>query len=485
MTWCFLVNTAPFLSDFFLKLSKEVVRAGDECLIVFTSKFVEYEKRHVVPEGVRVVSFVDWCLQSPDIKEIPPGKLSWKDFFPVFDRFKRASISYKTATERITYDYAFFRELIETKHIDAFFFEPPSGVNTQIAYLLAKEKKIPYIGLLTSKIYNHLDLLDSKYTDSRYGETFARIQVQDLTAQERKLALEYMNSFVSHKKILSYMGLQKIRFSPVGFLRHYGTRGIYVGKILWRYAKIRRKARQYDFEAETRWIRSIRAPFETLRRQARIRAQRSFYRFADKTDAGRFFLFPLHLQPEISTSVFATYYNDQLNTIRNTAFALPFPYKLYVREHPSAIGTKPDKFYEEIQKIPQVVLISAEESPDGLIKDSCGVIVLSSTIGMEAVLVGKPVYALGDVFYEYHPLCRNVANFEELKTAIEKDQKNPPDIPNVEEINMRFIVSYMRHTVPGTMTAAVNPDDPNDYREIYRAFRKRIKEIQGVGLVDI
>ena len=481
MKWCFLVNTAPFLSDFFLKLASEIVRGGDDCLVVFTSKFAEYEKGHLVPEGVRVVSFVDWCLQSPDVKEVPPRALSWKEFFSAFDRFKRARISYEDAVSRMAHDYAFFSQLFRTEHIDAIFFEPPSGANTQIAYLLAKEKQIPYISLLTSKIYNHLDLLDVKYTDSRYAATFARLRGEDLTPEEKKFATEYIASFMSHQKTLSYMGLQKIRFSPWSFLSHYAKRAKHVGKILFRYAKIRGRARQYDFEAEARWLRSIRAPFETLRRQARIRRQASYYRFADKRDTGRFFLFPLHLQPELSTSVWATYYNDQLNTIRNAAFALPFPYKLYVREHPSAIGTKPNEFYEEIQKIPQAVIISPEESASQLVADSRGVIALTSTIGMEAALAGKPAYVLGDAFYEYHPLCRRVASFEDLKRAIERDEHTPPDLSNLEGINMRFIASYMRNTVEGTMVAAVKEDDSNDYREIYKAFRKRIEEIKALG----
>ncbi|GAI52002.1 unnamed protein product, partial [marine sediment metagenome] len=150
----------------------------------------------------------------------------------------------------------------------------------------------------------------------------------------------------------------------------------------------------------------------------------------------------------------------------------PFPYKLYVKEHPSAIGTKPGYFYKKIKEIPNTVLVPPYESVENLIKKSQGLVVLTSTMGMEAVLASKPVYALGDVFYDYHPLCRNIDSFKELRQRIQKDLVQKPVLENLENINIRFFVSYFKNTVAGSIIAAGSNNDTNNYKAIYKDIVK-------------
>lgn len=476
MKWCFIVNNAPFLTEFFIKLSYEVVKSGDECLMISTNKFVDYERKPFFPAQCSFLSKVEWCLQyyRKDVLNFPD--LTWKEFFPVFDRVRRLPMTYEIALERVNQEYQFYTHIFEKQRPDAILFEPPSGVGSEIAYLFAKKKGIPYLGLVASRMEGRFDTFDVKYTDSRFRKTFERLNMQDITQKEREFAAEYIDSFISHKRLPSYVGIQKIHFSPLGFISHYISQLRKHAGVLRQYMKERNRVRRYDFEAEARWRRSLAVVWENLKRQIRIRQQEKMYRLYDEKDKGKFYLYPLQLQPESSTSVFATFYSDQVNAIRNMAFTIPFPYKLYVKEHPSAIGKKFNSFYKEICRIPQVVLISPYEDTSLLIQHSRGVITLTSTIGMEAVLAGKPTYVLGNVFYDFHPYCRRVKNFDHLRELIWADHQEPPQSSQIGDMNMRFMFAYLKNTIEGSLIVARDGEDTNAYGNICNALRKRIQE---------
>ena len=125
-----------------------------------------------------------------------------------------------------------------------------------------------------------------------------------------------------------------------------------------------------------------------------------------------------------------------------------------------------------MKRNPNVVLIHPGANVENLIKASKGVITLTSTIGLEAVLLGKPVYALGITIYAYHPLCRKIHSFDELKQGIQEDLSKKNLVENLDEINIRFILSYFKNTIKGNIISSINKNDQNDYGEIYKSIKK-------------
>jgi hypothetical protein len=117
------------------------------------------------------------------------------------------------------------------------------------------------------------------------------------------------------------------------------------------------------------------------------------------TDGERYVFYPLHYEPEMSTMVLAPFYVNQTALIENMAKSLPVGYKLYVKEHPLMIGARPVSYYRSLSKIPDVRLIDPSASPYELIKNARLVIVITGTVGWEALLLEKPVITLGRVFY--------------------------------------------------------------------------------------
>lgn len=480
MKWCIIVGEPPVLMELLGKVSEALLEQGDECVLVYSSKYAEYEKARYFPKGTRNVSKVDWLLEhyNPFYKDY--GNLTWRPLYTEFDRAEtRGDLwpwGYQDSSRRLAQDYQFFEWLFQEEQPDAILFEPPAGVTAHVAYVLAAKFRIPYLGLVGSRIPERLVVYDSEYTDSRYLETFRKLRLQDISEKELKFADRFIREFLSHKQLPSYEGFLKVRFTPVSYILHYMRRVKQVGGPLWRYMRQRKKFKRVDFESEHSLAAALKAPLELALAQVRTVLQRGLYRSMGAED--NFYLFPVHLQPEASTSVQAMHYSDQAATIRHIASALPFPCKLYVKEHPSALGTKPASFYRKIQNIPNAVLVSPYESTPELVRRCLGVVTLTGTVGMEAVMAGKPVYALGEVFYEYHPLCRTPKNFDELREQILRDYKHGARLEDLQEQNRRFVISYLRNTFSGVEAGALAERDPNNYPEIARELQKTVQEKQ-------
>jgi hypothetical protein len=162
----------------------------------------------------------------------------------------------------------------------------------------------------------------------------------------------------------------------------------------------------------------------------------------------RYYLFPLHLHPEASTLIYAPWYVDQAAAVRNIAQCIPADSRLYVKEHISATGRNPFGFYRGIREIPNVRLLGPWEDTPGLIRDSEGVIVLTSTMGWESLNLGKPTFVLGDVFYnEVAPQMR-ASSYPELREKVR--QVRLGRVARVSEHDLRaFKLAIQRGSFPG------------------------------------
>jgi len=468
MKWFFLLNNASFLAEFFGKLAHQPIERGDECLVVMNSKIAELGKKKFFPNNAKFISKVDWCAENYQKNKKEFSNLSWKELFPIFDRYSpRGFFNYNNSFNIVSQTYQFFEFIFNEYKPDAIVGEPPSGLFHEVAYYFCKKNNIPYIGMCGSRFENRIEVYDSEFTNSKYEKTFNEIKNTAIAEEEKNFAKAFIRGFVSHKQVPFYVGLAKIYFTQYGLVKHYIKRVKESGILLFKcFLKVRR-FKGFDYETEIALKHAIITPWRAEKRKFKILFQKNIFFKIGDTDKN-FFFFPLHYQPEASTSVWATYYNDQLNTIKNIAFTLPFPYKLYVKEHPASIGLRSGGFYKKLKELPNVVLISPEENIENIIRKSSGVITLTGTAGMEAALSGKPVYVLGNVFYTYHPLCRKVKNFDELRGAIEKDLTNKINTDNLEDINCHFIVSYFRNTIEGTIVSASQEKDTNNYELIYK-----------------
>jgi hypothetical protein len=471
MKYCFLVTGAPYLMEFLGKFSDAILKEGDECLLVANGKMAEFEKLKYFSKRAKIISKVDWCIANykPDKKEF--GRLSWREFFMTFDRFNLDGQSYDRSINLVNQVYQFFEFIFKEEKPDVIISEPPSDLFDEIAYYFSRKNNKPYLGFIASRFNRRIDIYDLETDCSKFKKTFDNLKITDIKKQEKEFSDDFVVNFISHKQLPPYVLASKIHFSQMELVNHYWRRIRERGKPILKYFASRSKYKNFDYEGEAV---SRRSPFAFLiaqRKKFRIFLQKRL--FKNPGDES-FFVFPLHFQPEASTLVQATYYVNQLNTIKNIAFSLPLPYKLYVKEHPGAVGTRQSGFYRELKKTPNVVLISPASNVEELIKKSAGVITLTSTLGLEAAFSGKTVYVLGDIFYAYHPCCRKVINFSDLKNKLQEDILKRADninLKELKEINARFIISYFKNTVEGNIAEASTSNDSNDYQKIYQDIK--------------
>src|SRR3989344_1462929 len=471
MKWCFLLNQVDYLIEFLNKLSLETLNQGDECIVIANSKISEFtKKRFFTDKRKKIISKVDWLEKN---YKKGPNKylenLSWKEFFPTYDRkstTKSFTFNYDNSIEIVSQLYQFIDFVFKTEKPKYIVSSLPSNIFSEIIYYFCEKNNISYLGFIGSRIKGQIDIFDLKYTCSRYKKSFEKIRYNDLSNKEHEFAKNFVLDFITHKKIPSYEK-KPSAYKPITSLKRYIKREKEILKYILKYYSIRKCVKQFDYESEAVFKHHLIYIWYAIKRYFRILTFKNIF---DKVnDKDKFFLFPLHIQPEASTSVLATYFSDQINSAKNAAFSLPFGYKLYVREHPSSIGYNTKSFYKKLKQIPNIVLISTKENMEDLIKKSQGVVTLTSTVGMETALIGKHSYILGNVFYTYHPLCQKINSFEELKEKIREqiNNKNKISKEELEKINSRFIISYFNNTVVGDINAAHIENDTNNYNTIY------------------
>ena len=144
----------------------------------------------------------------------------------------------------------------------------------------------------------------------------------------------------------------------------------------------------------------------------------------------RYFIFPLHMQPEASTLVLSPFHVNQKTTIINISKLIQPNIMLYVKEHRSALGQHCLAFYKELKQYPNIKLISYRENMFELIKSSLGTINLSSTVGLESLFLKKPSIVLGNVFYNDSGLTFKVNSLDELNLVINKVSEEKFDVEN-------------------------------------------------------
>lgn len=474
MKWLFLINNASFLPEFLGKIAHQLMQDGEECSIVINSKMAEYEKISFLPKNSKIISKVDWCVKNYNSEKNDFGGLGWRDLFTVYERFGLYDYDYEKSLGMAKQLHQFFSYIFTEKKPDIVIGEPPAGLFGLAAYYFCRKNNIVFCGIAESRFPERIDIYDKYWTSSKYQEDFKELKKDGIAPKEKEFAKDFIKNFVSHKTIYSSYYLVKVKFSLVEFVKHYWTRLKELRKVFLQYLLNRNKFKGFDYESEAVLKRSFKAPIRTIIRNIKIPFQKSI--FDEPKPKDKYFFFPMQYEPEASTLVLATYYSNQLATIKNVAVALPFPYKLYLKEHPGSIGVRTNKFYSEIKKIPNAVLLSSENSTPEIVANSAGVITMTSTVGMEAALASKPIYVLGNVFYSYHPLCRKAANFQDLEDKIKEDLVKNAETVNSEDDNIRFILSYFKSSIVANIFEASQKEDKNDYKMICSKVKKWILE---------
>ena len=125
--------------------------------------------------------------------------------------------------------------------------------------------------------------------------------------------------------------------------------------------------------------------------------------------------FALHAQPERTTDPEAGIFSNQFLAIKKLSSLIPKNWEIIVKEHPlqfdirylhlKQLHFRNPNFYELIQSIPNVQIVSENFSSDMLISKSQAVATGTGSVAWEAILKGKHAITFGNTWLSGHPMC--------------------------------------------------------------------------------
>jgi hypothetical protein len=409
---------------------------------------------NISEEGKKVFIFSSYFRDNYDkavVADKYKGINLWETFYADYDRF---FVNYRFKPKKHGYYEAlianmvsFFDNIFTTCKIDHFIYENISNSFAHVCYQVGALNNVGFLGYCVSRMpgrfeiqmerFNTVKLFSQAYDDVRMEEVPQKV-LSDIDAyldryEEDKIPTYHSLSHpLSYKTSLvkKYVSAEKLKMFTSGF------------RYIFKYGE----ELEYSFPIHNPVKMYTHFFFRQLARKMKI--FRSRWIFDKVKPEGDYFVFPLQMKPESSTSVWARHFVDEISLIKNIAFNLPFGTKLYVKEHFVNLGNLPFDVYRELKRIPNVRLVHPLEPNKPLLQHSQGVITLTSTMGFEALMMGKPVVAFGDIFYKKHPLCISVKSFENLHAVFADIRK---DNGRVRDINRRFLAAYYNCTYEGNV----------------------------------
>lgn len=106
---------------------------------------------------------------------------------------------------------------------------------------------------------------------------------------------------------------------------------------------------------------------------------------------------------------------ELFSVLEAAADSLPDSVKIVVKEHPSC-----SKDFSDLHKKNSRIYFANSQNTQLLIEKSMAVATINSSVGLEAMLLNKPVIVLGEAFYNIEKLVYSAGNLEQLKQLFVK-----------------------------------------------------------------
>ena len=136
----------------------------------------------------------------------------------------------------------------------------------------------------------------------------------------------------------------------------------------------------------------------------------------------KFFYFPLHFQPEATTSAKGRHYVELHEVALSVSRALPADVKLVLKEHPhqyKKLLPRPKGFFRRFSEIPNVILVNSDTNSNAIRRRCLGVITVSGSNGFEILASGKAVIAFGSAPWRDAPNVFTIRSQGDVENALE------------------------------------------------------------------
>lgn len=437
MNYCFLARPALniFSPKLFLDIRDRYDRDAKGFFIVMNKKEAD-DVEKLVPDG-KVYDVSIYMEQH------------WNDFsFERFCEFERkydcAPIWQYIYTDRFLierdYDYtiktttglfAFFEDIFTNNYIDIYYSETIATLLCYIAYLVGKKTNTRFFAQTGARGCDGTHHYNINDPFNGVVGMKADYEHQSYSKEELLRAEDFLCSFEKKEIIPAYMQWtgRKPRFKWSFLL-------LPIKRLLSKYRRNNSNPYSYMYYKS---YKHITDPFLFYIRYQRCK---KYYKRADFNK--KYVFYPLHYQPEASTIVCAQKYEKQLFYIDSWSKSLPADTLLYVKEHYAILGHRDPQFYKELRKYPNVVLVNPWESTRQLEMNAEAVTTLTGTAGWESMLLRKPVFLGGNVFFDNAPGVIKIKDIYGRYMNYISSWKKPS-----RESIINYLCSYFRAIKPG------------------------------------
>ncbi len=357
---------------------------------------------------------------------------------------------------------------LETERPDGIVFSVVGGLASYLLNTIAKAKGIKIHIINLTRVKNRYSISEDFRTLTSIDALYEKIKKGELSfPKERSLAEAFLDEFRRHPA--PYTSTVSPKNRPV-------TRNRQLKFLLpWNALK------------SLRWIVKMTHDYFTGNYQNDYTTIKPWYFLLDKVQQKlrmlvgygdiyndidlnhNFAFFPLQVEPEISTSLYAPYFMDQIWVAKQFARSLPIDFKLYIKEHPAMYGKRPLRFYRELKKIPNVRLVKPNVMSFDLTTKAALVTVITSTVGWEALLLQKPVIIFGDVFFNKLPGVRKCEVVSCLPQLVSEQLTKPA---HNDEALLQYLTAIYKDSVDVNLATiwdvegGMNLNDPARAQEL-------------------
>lgn len=348
------------------------------------------------------------------------------------DRFFFEEVTYEQQMYWLELNYKRVLEILDEFKPDAIWDLDNAELSRSIIAEVATVREIPYISIDHSRFEKYkVPTYSTIFRNNYFFEKFS----ENLKSNKERLETEYsyINHFRSQDKIMSQIfrgditsDYERPKISYI--FKYILSKSIYLFNITF-------VGKNYKLRRDNKIIFPSNIKFlfffiVSMLKRWWLLGPNKYFSIPDLEK--KYIYMPLHLIPESSTSVLAPFYLNELASIQQVSKALPIGWYLYVKEHQSMLGERPIEFYRQVNKLPNVKMISVNyfRDPKPLILGSMGVITVTGSAAYEAALLGKKALIFGDVSFGVMNGIARVRSFEDLPSKIKmfNEIEEPLDI---------------------------------------------------------
>jgi hypothetical protein len=448
----YLINTGKNFDHFFSNLHNEIVKHGNyECCFAFDSSYTFDKSKHLQISNEPYI-FSDFFSTSAFDEDVLSRYKEFNLNNAIFADFERANeygilknIDRKYYTNLQKSLLSFFEFILSSENIDAVICESISNAFTYFCYYVCLKHKVRFEPLSYSRLPGHFIIGD--HDNLNFKCNLKRILNKQLivSGYSKEYVDNYFNKFENvEPDYMNSNGLRNLSLSKK-YINSSILRDLFFA------VKFQSKVTYYFHEIGNPLILYRNLFFRNVSRLIKSKLIKSYY---ENPNFDRdYLIYPLHFHPEASTSLYASAFVNEFEVIRHIAFNLPVGVALYVKDHQSAWGYPSLSFYRKLRKLPNVFLITPFCNTKDLIRHSKGVVTLTSTMGFEALLMGKRVFLLGDVFYSIHKNVIKIRDYLNLHEVL-FDKMREDSILDVE-YNKKFVAAYFESGFLGELNLSL------------------------------